>query len=127
MTQSAGFRAQRSSLILLLILAAVLAAYSNSFHVSFLVDNEEIILNDTRVHSASSEHLLRILTGQYWELDNNGLYRPLTTLSFLFNYAILGNATDPVGYHVVNLALHLLNVALVYFLAISRGSTPMPR
>src|SRR5262249_32211035 len=36
------------------------------------------------------------------------------TLTYLFNYAILGNATDPTGYHLINLLLHLVNVALVY-------------
>jgi tetratricopeptide (TPR) repeat protein len=32
----------------------------------------------------------------------------------LFNYAILGNGARPAGYHVINLLLHALNVALAY-------------
>src|SRR5262249_10204542 len=46
----------------------------------------------------------------------SGLYRPVTTLSYLFNYAILGNADRPLGYHVVNLALHIANVLLLFAL-----------
>jgi hypothetical protein len=45
------------------------------------------------------------------------LYRPVTTISYLFNYAILGNRDHPEGYHWINLALHLVNVLLVYALA----------
>ena len=43
-----------------------------------------------------------------------GLYRPFTTLSYLLNYAVLGNGPRPTGYHWVNLAIHEANVALVY-------------
>jgi tetratricopeptide (TPR) repeat protein len=41
----------------------------------------------------------------------------LTTFSYLFNYAILGNADQPGGYHWINFLLHLGNVFLVYALA----------
>ena len=42
------------------------------------------------------------------------LYRPFTTLSFLFNYAVLGDATNSTGYHWFNLILHAVNIGLVY-------------
>jgi tetratricopeptide (TPR) repeat protein len=42
----------------------------------------------------------------------------LTTFSFLLNYAVLDNGPRPSGYHWVNLALHGVNVALVYALGI---------
>ena len=45
------------------------------------------------------------------------MYRPLGTLSYLFNYAVLGNGEHPEGYHWINLLLHLGNVLLVYALA----------
>jgi protein O-mannosyl-transferase len=43
------------------------------------------------------------------------LYRPVTTLSYLFNYAVLGNGDRPFGYHLLNLLIHITNVLLVYF------------
>src|SRR5262249_58273420 len=79
----------------------------------------EIILQDPRVHEASSTQLHRILTQQYWETSTTGLYRPITTLSYLLNYAILGGGADPSGYHWLNLLLHLTNVALVYLLGVA--------
>jgi tetratricopeptide (TPR) repeat protein len=111
--------ARTHALLLAAVAGLTLLAYANSFHVSFLVDNTEIILNDTRVHAVTTEHLHRILTTQYWETFNNGLYRPLTTLSFLFNYAVLGNGTDPYGYHCINFILHAINIALVYLLGLA--------
>jgi hypothetical protein len=91
-------------------------AYSNSFNALFLMDNREIILNDSRVHAATADHVLRILNGPYWEVKLAGLYRPLVNLSFLFNYAVLGNTSNPFGYHAVNFLLHAVNIALVYAL-----------
>jgi tetratricopeptide (TPR) repeat protein len=101
------------------VLAVVFCAYSNSFHAPFILDNYEIILRDPRVQEVSSTQLHRILTQQYWETATTGLYRPVTTLSYLLNYAILGGGADPSGYHWLNLLLHLTNVALVYLLGIA--------
>jgi len=46
------------------------------------------------------------------------LYRPFTTLSYLFNYAIRGDGDQPSGYHSINLILHLGNVLLAYTVAL---------
>jgi hypothetical protein len=43
-----------------------------------------------------------------------GIYRPLTTLSYLFNYAIFGGGDHAAGYHWVNVLLHMANVLLVF-------------
>lgn len=99
-----------------LILLVVLA-YANSLGVPLIYDNDPIILRDTRLRQWTGENIGRILSEQYWETGvTSGLYRPLTTLSYLFNYAVLGNGPDPTGYHWVNLALHAGNVVLVYWL-----------
>jgi tetratricopeptide (TPR) repeat protein len=87
--------------------------YCNSLHAPFLVDNHAIILGDGRIHSASLAHVRAIVTEQYTSM-NTGLYRPFTTLTFLVDYAVLGHGDNPLGYHCLNLALHLLNVLLVY-------------
>jgi Flp pilus assembly protein TadD len=97
----------------------VFAAYSNSFDAGFVYDSESAILEDARVHEASLTNIHRILTESYWvDQPTTDLYRPATTLSYLFNYAALGNGTNPAGYHWVNLILHVANVSLVYILGI---------
>jgi hypothetical protein len=108
-----------------LLWSLVFAAYSNSFNAGFVYDNESAILEDARVHEANLSNAHRILTEGYWvNQPTADLYRPVTTLSYLLNYAILGNGTNPAGYHWVNLVLHAANVSLVYALGISIFGDP---
>jgi protein O-mannosyl-transferase len=101
-----------------LLSAAVLAAFSNSFSAGFVFDSKPILLQDPRIREATAGNLALIFQHTYWwPTGEAGLYRPLTTLSYLLNYAILGNRDDPAGYHWINLLLHLANVLLVYVLA----------
>jgi protein O-mannosyl-transferase len=102
------------------LLVVTLGAYSNSFRAGFSLDNVPLILQDSRVHAATPENMSQILNRPAWFMPpEKGLYRPLTTFSYLFNYAIVGNQEHPFGYHVVNFALHFLNVLLCYGLALS--------
>jgi protein O-mannosyl-transferase len=108
----------------LFVLSAL--AYANSFHTGFVLDNRWFILGDRRIRLATSDNLALIFHHTlWWPRSEAGLYRPLTTLSLLFNYAILGNADSPVGYHAINLLLHAINVLLVF--ALARRLMPDPR
>jgi hypothetical protein len=97
--------------------AIVLAAYATCFTAGFTLDNRDILLEDPRIRAATAENLHLILERTYWwPYGESGLYRPFATLTYLFNYAILGNAGRPEGYHWVNLLLHAGNVLLLYAL-----------
>ena len=62
-----------------------------------------LLLGDPRIRNASVENLNLILQHTYWWPNGEAdIYRPLTTLSYLFNYSILGNGNHPAGYHWVN-------------------------
>jgi tetratricopeptide (TPR) repeat protein len=106
-----------------MLAAAMLAlltflAFSNSFSAGFILDNAGLLLRDPRIRELTVENIRLILHHTYWwPTGEAGLYRPFTTLSYLLNYAVLGNAHDPTGYHCLNLLLHLGNVFLVYALA----------
>jgi tetratricopeptide (TPR) repeat protein len=106
-------------LLLLLILAAVaLAAYANSFDAALVQDSKARILHDPRLRGVTVTNITGILAGDYWfPIVESGLYRPVTTLSYLFNYAVLANGERPPGYHWVNFLVHYVNAVLVYFLA----------
>jgi tetratricopeptide (TPR) repeat protein len=110
--------ATRHALLLAAAIGVTFCAYSNSLQAPFLLDNDPVILNDPRIRAATSSHIHRILTEQY-PLGLSGLYRPFTTLSFLFNYAVLDNGANPAGYHWFNLILHAVNMALVYALGLA--------
>src|SRR5262249_3033965 len=72
-----------------------------------------------RVQQITRANLALIFTQQYWyPTADSGVYRPLVTLSWMLNYALLGNGKRAAGYHVVNLALHLANVILAWLLAL---------
>jgi len=93
-------------------------AYANSFGVGFLLDNSFIIVHSPHVHEATLNNVGLIFQHSYWwPRFEAGLYRPFTTLSYLFNYAVLGNGIQPAGYHWINLMLHAGNVLLAYVLA----------
>jgi hypothetical protein len=95
--------------------AVTLAAYSNSFRAGFLFDSTQIILQDARLRAATTQNVRLISTTEYWF---PGLYRPLTTLTYLFNYAVVGGGAQPDGYHAINFALHAVNILLVYLLGL---------
>ncbi len=96
-----------------------LLAFSNSFSTGFALDNQTLVLDDTRIQTASTANIALILRHTYWWPNGeSGLYRPLTTLSYLLNYAILGNANHPAGYHWINFSLHAGNVILVFALVL---------
>src|SRR5436309_10616039 len=86
-----------------LVVAAGLLAYANSFDVPFVFDEQGAILENESIR-------------RLWPLSiplspprADGITtegRPLLNLSFAVNYAF--GQLDPRGYHVVNLAIHLL-------------------
>lgn len=103
----------------LTLLALVVAAYSNSFHAGLVFDNAGVIVDDPRIRAATLQNCEFIMKGGYWYINaTSGLYRPLTTFSYLLNYSVIGNGLHPLGYHLVNLALHATNVILTYALGL---------
>jgi tetratricopeptide (TPR) repeat protein len=107
------------AIIVLALWGIALLAYSNSFRNGLPFDSD-IVLRDSRITAVNSQNLDLIFHQEYWyNRMTTGLYRPLTTLTFLFNYAILGEGMNAAGYHWVNFALHALNIALAYLLALT--------
>jgi hypothetical protein len=102
----------------------VIASYANSFVSGFVIDSKVIVLGDPRLRAVTWGHLYEIVVHSYWwPYAETGLYRPVTTLSYLFNYSVLGEGAQPAGYHVVNLALHLGNAFLLLALARRFGAS----
>ena len=95
-----------------LLVVAVSAAYANSFHGPFIFDDTpSIVENHSIRHLASPQ----VLAAPPDAITTAG--RPVVNLSLAINYAIGGLAVE--GYHVVNLALHIL-AALALFALVRR-------
>ena len=108
----------RHALAALALGMLTLLAYSNSFEGGLVLDNKVLLL-DPRIREATPENIALIFRHTYWwPTGESGLYRPFTTLSYLFNSAILGEGDQLFGYHAINLILHLGNVFLAYVLAL---------
>ena len=103
--------------VIALLGALVLFTFANTLRdTGFALDNKFIILEDPRLREATKQNLQMIFSQDYWfPKAVSGLYRPLTTLSYLFNYTTLSNGEHAAGYHWINFFLHWLNAVLVYF------------
>jgi len=108
----------RHALAALALCVLTLLAYSNSFDGGLVLDNKVLLL-DPRIREATPQNVALIFQHTYWwPTGEAGLYRPFTTLSYLFNYPVLGEGDQLFGYHAINLLLHLGNVLLAYALAL---------
>ena len=116
--QRAASHLGRHLFVILALCTLTFLVFSNSFHSGFVLDNKGLLL-DPRIREVTPENVALILKHTYWWPSGEaGLYRPFTTLSYLFNYAILGDRDQPAGYHSLNLILHVGNVLLAYALAL---------
>ncbi len=119
-----GGRVPPHALVLGAVILAVVLAYANSLQADFVLDSRALILENPVLRQATADNVAFLLTHDYWQpFASGGLYRPLTTLSYLVNYAVLGHGNRPAGYHAVNLLLHVGNVGLVYALLVSLGGS----
>ena len=92
--------------VIALLAALVLFTFVDTFYrdpgpgMGFALDNKFIILEDPRLREAKWDNVKLIFTQDYWwPKAVSGLYRPLTTLSYLFNYAVLHGADKAVTYN----------------------------
>ncbi|MGQ0577984.1 MAG: tetratricopeptide repeat protein [Betaproteobacteria bacterium] len=89
------------SRLAIIVCAAALAADFNALFGSFQFDDYNVIVHNPAVHSAAA-----------WFESMPGI-RPLLKLSYTLNW--IANPS-PFGFHLVNVAAHAANAALVYFL-----------
>lgn len=96
-----------------LILLCGLVAYGNTFHVPFVFDDHTSILLNESIHD------LRTFLAEGWKVNPRRFVGYLTLSA---NYHFGG--PNVVGYHAVNLGIHLLSALLVYALARTTFQTP---
>lgn len=91
----------------LVVLAAVLP-YLNALSADFTFDDVGLIRDNAAVQVLPAAHLL---TYVYYP---GGLYRPLTMLTYAANVSV---SPEPLGFHLVNVLVHVLVSLAVLFLA----------
>jgi Tfp pilus assembly protein PilF len=101
----------------LILILAILLVYFNSFQNAFQFDDFHVLVKNPFVKS--TENILKF----FWEpkmgsgmIKETSAYRPLLMVSFVLNYALWG--LDPWGYHLFNVAIHILCSIFVYLVAL---------
>ncbi len=103
---------------LFVVLIAVFFAFSPVLNAEFLNwDDREHILENPAVKSLDSDRLTQTFTQRV-----NKIYIPLTTLSFALEHHFFG--FNPTVFHLNNVLLHLLVVALVFCIGVRLGMFP---
>jgi len=94
------------------------AVYFNSLSNNFILDDNILIVKNPIIKSVKLFPL--ILKGNVSEYSSlitrpyNKMYRPLQLLSYAIDYKIW--KLNPLGFHIINVAIHLFNSILVYYL-----------
>ena len=97
--------------IAVLVFAGALA-YANALRTPFIYDDTAAIVDNPHVKT------LQVPDALFAARENPTAGRPLVNYSFALNYAVGG--VNPVGYHLVNIAIHILCALLLF--AIARGT-----
>ena len=93
----------RPSLIWITLI--VIIFYSNIFQAPFVFDDESSIRDNAAIRNISN----------YLYINNFLERRTIVDLSFAINYKL--NKYNVLGYHLINVFIHVLNGFLVYLLA----------
>ena len=103
-----------------LVVMLGVAAYAHTFHFPFQLDDYRRMLDLPYVRDLG--YLTDWSTAHRYAVDHGFRVRFIGYLSFALNHAAGG--TNVVGYHVVNLVIHLVNALFVYILVRLTFRTP---
>ena len=99
------FISRNFNLVAFLIIAGmILIAYSNTFTASFHFDDNPSIVENVSIKRVTWENIQRLLSTN----------RPVVDLTLMLNYQLSG--LNVVGWHVFNIANHIVNSFMVYVL-----------
>jgi hypothetical protein len=96
--------------LLLAILLLTIAVYSNSINNGFVKwDDSDNVYDNVAIRAINSTNIKT-----YFTKPLLSMYTPLVYISYAIDYKI--GKVDPRIYHLTNLLLHLLNIALLFFI-----------
>jgi len=107
----------RHAAALATIAAVATVTWSGAREAGFVFDSRLLVLENPILQTAARENVRFLLTHDYWQpRDTDGLYRPLTMLSYLLHTAFVGHGGRAAGYVVENVVLHVACALLLYAL-----------
>lgn len=107
-------RKARPVLLGLLLLTALV--YANAVGNDFAWDDEHVLVDNGAVQDLSNFPRFFVDPATGSTSPEHVFYRPLRTTAYALGFSLWG--MDPHAYHALNVALHLINVALVFFIVL---------
>ena len=105
-----------------LLLFLILTFYSNTFYSSWHLDDEANITGNRRIHIRALTPEAIMGTFYASPVSAGKMYRPVANLTFALNWYVGKN--NVTGYHLVNVAVHLVTAFLLYLTIINLYRTP---
>jgi tetratricopeptide (TPR) repeat protein len=99
---------------LALLTLGLAASYSNSFGIGFYFDDTYGIANNPAIRSLKNIPSFFVDPHAVWTEPTQVDLRPVLLITYAVNYAVSG--LQPWSYHVLNLMLHFIASALVFFI-----------
>jgi protein O-mannosyl-transferase len=97
-----------------ILIISVLCVYLPGLPGGFIFDDYWNILDNPSITVA--EFSLENLVNAFSASTAGPLGRPISMVTFYINYQL--GATDPLGYKLVNIGIHIINVLLVYIISL---------
>ncbi len=102
------------------LVVLVLIIYSNTLNAPFQWDEDEFLVNNPIV--SNLHYFASPADAKGFQYYGHLMERYIGYLTFALNYRIHGFSVT--GYHIVNIAIHIANTILVYFLVLLTFRTP---
>lgn len=105
-------------ILISLLAVAVFVVYANSLPGPFLFDDELLVKSNPLITSFSNIPVFfktDIFAHSTEGLPQSNSYRPLQTLTYAVDFFLWGD--DPMGFHITNVLIHIVNTFLVLLLA----------
>jgi tetratricopeptide (TPR) repeat protein len=96
------------------LLVLIIVTYFSAIDGPFQYDDHHSIVDNPHIRSLQGAVSFLWSPQSFSEDPRSAMYRPLVLISYALNYALHGYETS--GYHLLNIAIHLLNCCLVYLL-----------
>ncbi len=112
MNKSSQNRIHLHTTAISIIIVLSIITYLNCIPSQFIYDDTSTIVENRLIKDW--KNFSTLFNHDYFKYSGELTYRPIVTLSYFIDYSLWH--LNPIGYHIVNMALHTINVVLIYIL-----------
>ena len=113
MQRSNNFKTKELLTIFLVTIVLSFALFGNGINGDFVFDDRSVIVGNPLVENPSGI-FKAFLNPYHFDRPQSGLYRPLTTVSYVLNWRLSPGQSQ--GFHLVNIFLHAAAGFLIYLI-----------